>query len=79
MCAGHGHRLHYHGHSVVHRAPAPLGSHVTITATLTAHTGNRVVTDLVARLDDGTIVATCEFTQVILPKDVIRVRFSPDS
>src|SRR6478752_5416 len=22
MGAGHGHRLHYHGHSVVHRAPA---------------------------------------------------------
>jgi cobalt/nickel transport system permease protein len=24
MGAGHGHRLHYHGHSVVHRAPAHL-------------------------------------------------------
>ena len=24
MGAGHGHRLHYHGHSVVHRAPARL-------------------------------------------------------
>ena len=24
MGAGHGHRLHYHGHSVVHRAPAQL-------------------------------------------------------
>ncbi|MEZ5096915.1 MAG: cobalt ECF transporter T component CbiQ [Nocardioides sp.] len=30
MGAGHGHRLHYHGHSVVHRAPA----HVKIAALL---------------------------------------------
>jgi predicted thioesterase len=65
-----------HAISVVHRAPAPLGSHVTVTATLTAHSGNRVVSDLVARLNDGTIIATGEFTQVILPKDVIRARFA---
>ena len=24
MGAGHGHKLHYHGHSVIHRAPAHL-------------------------------------------------------
>ena len=24
MGAGHGHRMHYHGHSVIHRAPAHL-------------------------------------------------------
>jgi predicted thioesterase len=68
-----------HAISLVHRAPAPLGSTVTVIATLTSYSGNRVVTALEARLPDGTVVADGVFTQVILPKDVIRARLTRGS
>lgn len=63
-----------HAISVVHRAPAPVGTTVTATATLTRHDGNRVVCRVEARTADGTLLADGEFTQVILPREVVRRR-----
>lgn len=66
-----------HAISVVHRAPAHPGTAVTATATLTAYTVNRVVTHVEARTSTGALIADGEFTQVILPKDVIAALVKP--
>lgn len=63
-----------HAISVVHRAPAPAGTTVTAAATLTRHDGNRVVCRVEARAADGTLLADGDFTQVILPREVVRRR-----
>jgi fluoroacetyl-CoA thioesterase len=68
-----------HAISVVHRAPAHPGTTVVATATLTSFTGNRVVTRVAARSSTGTLIADGEFTQVILPKDVITAIMNPAS
>jgi fluoroacetyl-CoA thioesterase len=60
-----------HAINVTHRHPAPPGTTIVASATLTAHTGNRVVTAVEARDEHGTLIADGEFTQVILPRDVI--------
>lgn len=54
--------------SVVHRAPAPIDTAVTATATLIRHEGNRVVCRVEARSADGALLADGEFTQVILTR-----------
>lgn len=63
-----------HAISVIHRAPAPVGTTVAATATVTRHDGNRVVCRVEARAADGTLLADGEFTQVILPREVVRRR-----
>ena len=63
-----------HAISVVHRAPAPVGASLTARAALTRHEGNRVVCRVEARAADGTLLADGEFTQVILPREVVRRR-----
>lgn len=63
-----------HAIDVVHRAPAPPGTTVTASATLTRHEGNRVVCRVEARSADGTLLADGEFTQVILPREAVRRR-----
>lgn len=68
-----------HAISVVHRAPAHPGTTVTATATLTAFTGNRVVTRVEARTESGRVIADGEFTQVILPRAVIASLVNPDT
>lgn len=67
-----------HAISIVHRAPALPGACVTASATLTAYTGNRVVCQVEARDDTGTLIADGEFTQVILPRTVIAGLFQLD-
>ncbi|HUG16934.1 MAG TPA: hotdog domain-containing protein [Thermomicrobiales bacterium] len=68
-----------HAISVTHRAPARPGTLVTATAVLTAFTGNRVVTRVEARTDTGTLIADGEFTQAVLPKDVIQALVNPEN
>jgi len=68
-----------HAISVVHHAPAPLGTAVTATATLARHEGNRVVCRVEARAVDGALLADGEFTQVILPREVVRRRLGDSS
>lgn len=53
-----------------HLAPAPLGSTVTLTATLVEHYGNVVLTKVKAVNQMG-IIGKGEVKQVILPKDMI--------
>ena len=63
-----------HAISVVHRAPAPLGTVVVATARVESTDGNRVVAAVSARTLDGTLIADGQFTQVILPKTVLMER-----
>jgi predicted thioesterase len=65
-----------HAITVIHRNPAHPGTRVIATATLSEYTGNRVVARVEARAGDGALVADGDFTQVILPKDVIASRFN---
>ncbi|WP_438319166.1 thioesterase family protein [Sporosarcina sp. FA9] len=56
-----------------HLAPSPLGSAVTLTATLTALRGNVVWTKVVAKNLFG-VIGTGEVKQVIMPKKQIKER-----
>lgn len=53
-----------------HVSPSPLGSTVTLTATLTGHERGKVITDVKAYNDAG-LIGKGEVTQIILPKKVI--------
>jgi predicted thioesterase len=64
-----------HAIDVTHRSPALLGSSVVARATLVAHRGNRVVCRVEAHAEDGRLIADGEFTQVILPREVVARRF----
>ena len=59
---------------VTHLAPAPVGSHVTVTARLRAVEGNRVVCDVEARTRHG-VIGRGTVTQVILPHATLLQRF----
>lgn len=63
-----------HAISIVHRAPASVGTMVTASATVTQQTGNRVICRVAAHANDGRLLADGEFTQVILPREVVRRR-----
>jgi predicted thioesterase len=56
--------------NVKHRAPAPVGKKVTFVARVIELTPNKVVCAVMAE-HDRAIVGEGEFTQVILPKQVI--------
>jgi len=60
---------------VTHCAPAPVGTRVTIVATLHAVEGNRVVCDVEARSRHG-IIGHGRVTQVVLPRELIDRRFA---
>src|SRR5699024_12441880 len=53
-----------------HVSPSPLGSTVTLTATLIGYEGTKVMTDVKAYNDAG-LIGKGEVTQIILPKEVI--------
>lgn len=53
-----------------HVSPSPLGSNVTLTATLTSHEHAKVITDVKAYNEAG-LIGKGEVTQIILPKRVI--------
>lgn len=53
-----------------HVSPSPLGSTVTLTATLTRYERGKVVTDVKAHNEAG-LIGKGEVTQIILPKKVI--------
>jgi predicted thioesterase len=59
---------------VTHLAPAPVGTHVTVTARLRALEGNRVICDVEARSRHGPI-GRGTVTQVLLPLETLRRRF----
>jgi len=53
-----------------HISPSPLGSTVTLTATLTKHERGKVITDVKAYNEEG-MIGKGEVTQMILPKTII--------
>jgi len=59
---------------VTHLAPAPVGTHVTVTARLRGVEGNRVICDVEARSRHGPI-GRGMVTQVLLPLETLRRRF----
>jgi predicted thioesterase len=59
---------------VTHLAPAPVGTHVTVTARLRAVEGNRVICDVEARSRHGPI-GRGTVTQVLLPLETLHRRF----
>src|SRR5699024_1056605 len=53
-----------------HISPSPLGSTVTLTATLTKHERGKVITDVKAYNEEG-MIGKGEVKQMILPKTII--------
>ena len=60
---------------VTHLAPAPVGSHVTVTARLQGVEGNRVVCAVEARTRHG-LIGQGTVTQVLLPLATLHRRFA---
>ena len=60
---------------VKHVSPAPYGSLVTLTATVTELRDNKVITKVVAESEVG-VIGLGEVTQVILPKATIKTKWN---
>ncbi|HLQ71914.1 MAG TPA: thioesterase [Bacillota bacterium] len=56
--------------TIKHISPSPLGSTVTLIATLIEHEQGKVVTDVHAYNENG-LIGKGEVTQIILPKKII--------
>jgi predicted thioesterase len=61
--------------SVDHKAPAPIGSLVTVSAEVESNDGRKLICRVAARVGDR-LIGAGRFTQAILPRDVLARRIA---